>query len=564
MNNKNEFPFLGYGVGLRPPHYSYILENRPDVGWLEIISENYMDSEGSPRRILEQVREHYPVAMHGVSLSIGTTDPLNSEYLKNLKNLAAWLRPAWISDHLCWTGVAHKNTHDLLPVPYTEQALKHITGRIQDVQDFLERPIVLENPSTYLEFTSSSMSEWEFITRMSEDSDCGLLLDANNIYVSCYNHRWDPQTYIDSLPLDRVVQIHLAGHTNNGTHIIDTHNDHVVDEVWALYHYIIQKAGHEITTMVEWDADIPDFPVVQAEVNKARKWARSAHAPVAMPVFPGNRDNFRPSEKSPAFAEQLQDMQNAIVSGEPQHMSPDETIIPKPDFSPEEQIDVYIRGYRCTLFDAIAEDCTALKTYLGEEEFSKQVRAYIKATPSVYYDLSRYIEPFPEFVKNTAGDEFAGELALLEKTISRLHDAPDSPVLSVSDLASLTPEDLMQSHLELRDALVLFAFAGPVNDYYSAVMEDQTPDAPAKQASYLAVYRHNDTVWRLPLDETEHLLLSSLKAGMSVEEALQAALPQNDEEAALAEKLSGWFSRWVSNNLIKSLRPAVRQEKRRV
>ena len=192
---KQHFPKLGYGLGFRPTHFSYIKENRPDVDWFEIITENYMDTGGKPRRTLDELKERYPIVMHGVSLSIGTVDPLNSEYLEKLKKLEQHVQPKWISDHLCWTGIAHKNTHDLLPVPYTEEALNHIIERIKQVQDYLGRRIVLENPSNYLEFTASSMSEWEFIARMVEGSGCGLLLDVNNIYVSCYNHRWIRNLY---------------------------------------------------------------------------------------------------------------------------------------------------------------------------------------------------------------------------------------------------------------------------------------------------------------------------------------------------------------------------------
>lgn len=555
MTKSLDFPFLGYGVGLRPPHYSYILDNRPDVGWFEIISENYMDTDGKPRRILEQILEHYPVIAHGVSLSIGTVDPLNSDYLKALKDLIEFIKPAWVSDHLCWTGVAHKNTHDLLPVPYTEQALKHVVGRIKKVQDYLGRPIVLENPSTYLEFTSSSIPEWEFIARMADDSGCGLLLDANNIYVSCYNHRWDPQTYIDALPLDRVAQIHLAGHMNKGTHIIDTHNDHVIDEVWTLYNYVIGKAGREITTMVEWDADIPDFPVVYEEVQKAKKWAQACEGPTAIPAFPSYRDNLRPCLTPPELPDQMHDMQDAILSGRAQAMHPEDTIVPKPDFSPEEQIGVYINGYRHSLFDAIGNHCPALRHYLGPKRFSRLVRAYIKATPSTYYNLARYIEEFPAFVKDHGDDEFSYELAVLEMKIVRLFDDRETPALSQDDLETLTPDRLMESNMKLRSAATLLAFSWPVNDYYNEIMAQASPAAPEKSPSYVAVYRHDDSMWRLALDEDEYLLLASIHAGMPLEQALDATVPQDDDaEDLLVEKMSGWFSRWVSNGLISTIR----------
>ncbi len=260
---------LGMGVGFRSRTTAHILKEQPHVDWFEIISENYIDSQGRPRYVLDQIAERYPIVMHGVSLSIGSTDPLNFEYLRKLKSLASATDAHWVSDHLCWTGVAGRNTHDLLPVPLTEATLEHVVSRIRIVQDVLERPLVLENPSSYVEFAASTMPEWEFISRMSEEADCGLLLDVNNVYVSSVNHEFDPVEYLNAVPADRVVQFHLAGHTNCGTHIIDTHDDHVVDEVWNLY-----RLAHELTggvsTLLEWDARIPAFPVVHAEVLKAK------------------------------------------------------------------------------------------------------------------------------------------------------------------------------------------------------------------------------------------------------------------------------------------------------
>ena len=264
------YPHLGLGVGLRTVHFEYILQHQPPVDWFEIISENFMDSRGRPRYVLNQIAERYPLVMHGVSLSIGSTDPLNFEYLKKLKALAREIQPRWISDHVCWTGVAGRNTHDLLPMPLTEASLHHVVERIRVLQDFLERPFVLENPSTYVGFTGSTLSEWEFIGRMAEEADCGLLLDVNNVYVSSVNHDFDPEEFVRAVPRERVVQFHLAGHTNCQTHLIDTHNDHVIDPVWNLY-----RLGHQLTggvsTLLEWDADIPPFPVLHAEVLKARR-----------------------------------------------------------------------------------------------------------------------------------------------------------------------------------------------------------------------------------------------------------------------------------------------------
>jgi len=267
-------PNLGLGVGLRTVHYPYILENHPEVDWFEIISENYMDSGGRPRYVLDQIAERYAVVMHGVSLSIGSTDPLNYEYLAKLKSLAKAVDARWISDHICWTGVAGRNSHDLLPVPFTDATLRHVIERVRIVQDFLERPLVLENPSSYVTFAQSTMREWEFISRLAEDADCGLLLDVNNVYVSSVNHDFDAVEFVESVPHHRIVQVHLAGHTNCGTHLIDTHDDHVIDAVWELYRLAHGLTGG-VSTLLEWDAKIPPFPVVHAEIQTARKYMES-------------------------------------------------------------------------------------------------------------------------------------------------------------------------------------------------------------------------------------------------------------------------------------------------
>jgi hypothetical protein len=274
------YPHLGLGVGLRTVHYQHILAQNPDVDWFEIISENYMDSSGRPRYVLEQVAERYPIVMHGVSLSIGSSDPLNFDYLRKLKNLADAVNTRWVSDHICWTGVAGLNGHDLLPIPFNEATLAYLVGRIRTVQDFLERPLVLENPSSYVTFADSTMPEQEFVCRMADEADCGLLLDVNNVYVSSVNHDFDPVEYIRRVPHERVVQVHLAGHTNCGTHLIDTHDGQVIHPVWELY-----RLAHQLTmgvsTLLEWDAQIPPFPVVHAEVLKARDYMNRELGPAA-------------------------------------------------------------------------------------------------------------------------------------------------------------------------------------------------------------------------------------------------------------------------------------------
>lgn len=269
--NRWNLPDLGLGVGLRTTHFRYITRHWPAVDWFEIISENFMDTGGRPLYFLDRIAERYPIVMHGVCLSIGSTDPLDFSYLAKLKRLAERVNAVWLGDHVCWTGVGGLNGHDLYPMPYTEESLAHIVGRIRTVQDFLERPLVLENPSTYLEFADSTMPEELFIARMAEEADCALLLDVNNVYVTCRNHGLDPQRYLAGLPCERVVQIHLAGHTDKGSHCIDTHDDHVIDAVWQLYAEVMARAGNR-ATLLEWDARIPAFAVLMREIAKAERF----------------------------------------------------------------------------------------------------------------------------------------------------------------------------------------------------------------------------------------------------------------------------------------------------
>lgn len=260
----------GFGLGLRTEHYADFVAAPQPVDWLEIISENYLVPGGKPLHFLDRIRADYPMVMHGVSLSIGSSDVLDMGYLRELKALIARVQPAWVSDHLCWTGVDHQNLHDLLPMPYTEAALRHLVDRVQRVQDFLGRRLVLENVSSYVSFAADEMSEWQFIAELLRRADCQLLLDVNNVYVSSVNHRFDARAYIAALPAERVVQIHLAGHEDHGEYLIDTHDHPVCEAVWQLYDYTVARMGLK-PTMIERDDHIPPLPELLAELAEARR-----------------------------------------------------------------------------------------------------------------------------------------------------------------------------------------------------------------------------------------------------------------------------------------------------
>jgi uncharacterized protein (UPF0276 family) len=271
-------PELGFGLGLRTDHYEEILGSRPRVDWFEALSENYLVPGGKPLHYLDRIRADFPMVLHGVSLSIGSTDPLDRDYLKALKALERRVEPAWVSDHLCWTGVSGRNLHDLFPLPYTAAAVDHVSARVREVQDFLGRRILLENVSSYVSFRQSEMNEWEFLAEIARRADCLILLDVNNIYVSAFNHGFDANAFIDGVPADRVRQIHLAGHSNCGSHIIDTHDAQIIDPVWDLYAAAIKRFGN-VATMIERDDNIPPLADLVGELDQARRVAAAALQP---------------------------------------------------------------------------------------------------------------------------------------------------------------------------------------------------------------------------------------------------------------------------------------------
>lgn len=542
-------PFLGFGLGLRPVHYPYIFEQQPAVDWFEIISENFMDTDGKPKRNLARIKEMYPVVMHGVSMSIGSVDPLNSEYLKKLKALMDWVNPAWVSDHLCWTGVAHKNTHDLLPLPYTEESLKHIVQRIQQVQDRLGRRIALENPSTYLEFKHSTMAEAEFIAAMAQAADCHLLLDVNNVYVTCYNHRLDAQAYLDALPMERVIQIHLSGHSNKGTHIVDTHDDHVIDEVWRLYQYVVNRAGRVPNTMIEWDDNIPEFPVLHAELKKAKEAAKLAFTQTGEFALPSLAEGSGQTVDSHVMTllEAQTHMQQAVTLGSRFDSVPAQWIRPKNAFAPHEQLSVYANAYRYRLYDVVADDYPVLQHYLTEQTFSDLMWTFVEEVLPDHFNIGRFALKLPAFIQQAFPDDaFAYALCQLETAVAQMTDPAETQALSEADIQGLTAETFLDLTLYPRRALALMQFDQQVNAYYQAVMDGDTSVVPQNEAVYLAVFRHEDVVWRMELEAQEYGLLSRLFDGVTIGETLA------DVQESEQHNITAYFSKWMRNGLLAS------------
>ncbi len=273
-------PSLGFGLGLRPDHYEAVLGDRPAVDWFEVLTENYLVPGGKPLHYLTRIRELYPLVMHGVSLSIGSSAPLDLDYLRQVKALAERIEPEWISDHLCWTGIAGTNLHDLMPLPYTGEALRHVIARVRQVQDILGRRLVLENVSSYVSFRDSELTEWDFLRAVAEGADCLILLDVNNIYVSSVNHEYDAQAYLEAIPVERVQQFHLAGHQDHGAYLLDSHDQPVPDPVWNLYRAAVRRFG-AVSTMIERDANIPPLSELLGELAGARALAAREQAVAA-------------------------------------------------------------------------------------------------------------------------------------------------------------------------------------------------------------------------------------------------------------------------------------------
>lgn len=270
----------GAGIGLRTPHFSALEQDKPAIPWLEVPIDNYMIAGGQALQHLERIRRDYPITFHGVGMSLGSVDPLNENYLKRLRRLMRRFEPAWLSDHLCWTSVDGRYLHELLPLPYVDEAVQHVSQRILQVQDFLGRRLLIENVSSYLQFSSSSMPEWEFLTAVAEAADCDILLDINNIHVSASNHRFEARHYLEALPVPRVRELHLAGYEDCGTHLLDTHGAPVHEPVWTLYRQALARFG-ALPTLIEWDNAIPPLPVLQAEAARAQMYLDEAERDAA-------------------------------------------------------------------------------------------------------------------------------------------------------------------------------------------------------------------------------------------------------------------------------------------
>jgi uncharacterized protein len=608
------FPDLGDGLGLREAHYGHLLETAPElwgVDWFEIITENFLDERGLSAHVLERVSAHRPVVMHGVSLSIGSTDRLDLDYLGKVRALAEKTCPAWVSDHLCWTGVNGRVSHDLLPMPLNQASLAHVADRVRAVQDELGRPLVLENPSSYLEFRASDIPEWEFLGMLAEETGCGLLLDVNNVFVSSYNHGFDPTVYINALPARHIVQVHVAGPRRYRTHLLDTHDRPVPDEVWPLY-ALAQQRTAGVATLLEWDARIPPFPDLVAELGKAREVRAAAGVPQGVREAPGpsavagisgtvnagdgagsGRRSCRrpgaPRDGAPSMAgagpgavvataglthdgppvrelaELEQWMLESISRGAEAPrpaVGPDDVLKESAKRTAPFSLDIYARGYVVRLVQCLQAEFPALKAFVGDQAFGLFAHGYISEKPPTSPSLMDLGAGFADYLEEArprpvgppdAPDAIPAAIARLERARADAQHAggvEDDPDYRQVDLLDLIRPTELQLHTPASLQLLRAPFA--LTGTLIATGRGDVPCTPANRPTCYAVARTHFRVGVHEISAWQYAFLNACSDGMvgcAAALARAAAVVGGDASELWAELLA-WLPAAVDAGMV--------------
>ncbi len=563
MNSLSGFQSRGCGMGLRSQHYPVITETWPKVDWFEAVSENYMDTGGRPLQILEKVRQRYPVALHGTALSIGSVDPLNLRYLERLKNLIRRIDPFIVSDHLSWAGTEGEQLHDLLPLPFTEEAVAHVTARVDQVQEILGCKILLENVSTYVTFRHSTMAEWDFLSEISRRSGCGILLDLNNIYVNAVNHRFDPMDYLKAIDDEQVQQIHLGGHTDRGDFLFDTHSKPTLDKVWKLYEEAMRRWG-PISTLVEWDEDIPPFEELKIEVEKAKLIQRRyEHMARSQPVKPA-KNFLSPQEPAASgFQIPLSEAQSLfrseIRASRHEILEPFQTLLnPQGRVSGQERLQVYAEGYTARIRESIAEVYEAVRHALDAEVFDELCRAYAERTHSDDYNLNHAGKNLEEFLRTSSLSKeapFLPDLAKFEWSLwEAFHSFDESATFTHSDLAKMPSEDWERSTLVFQPSVRLLDSAWPVLDLWKTRRESSELKKVRLNSNpqKVLIGRRGDQVRCELLGLEQFRLIQGLLAGKSLGAVCEELAETSGDAEALP--ITAWFQSWVHDGLIVNFR----------
>lgn len=537
--NRWNLPNLGLGLGLRGQHIAHILQARPPVDWFEVITDNHLINQGWLLHVLDRLRETYPLVLHGVTLNIGSTEPLDLAYLKQIKLLAERVRAPWVSDHVCWTGVDGWQTHDLLPVPYSEAMLRWMVQRVRQVQDILERPLVLENPSSYIAFRQTTMPEWQFLRALAEDADCGLLLDLNNIHVSAVNHGFDAQTYMDAVPWDRVAQFHVAGHTTRATHLFDSHIGPVSQPVWALYAQAWLRTGGR-ATLYEWDDQIPPFEDLWSEAQKARAVVADlpTAGPAERPVIVSARAPVLTAAPPTEIVQLQRWLQAEIVTGASDQPA-DAHVLPNAQMTAAERVAIHREMYLARTEDALRTDFPRTAAALGQR-FASVAAGYRLARPSTSWALELYGAEFAAYVAVAAPrPTWLGDLARLEWARVEATLAPQVSPLEPSAIVAVAHEDQPQLRLRFGPAVQLLEFA-------HAVVGRQRRGAQA-----VVVFRRGFEVDERVVSPAEAAMLEALRSGATLGQAFAEVAGQSPKFAReLTREIGHWCQIWARDGVV--------------
>jgi uncharacterized protein (UPF0276 family) len=560
----------GFGLGLRTPHYADYLEHgraaAPGVDWLEIITDNFLVEGGKPLVVLDELRRDWPMAMHGVGMSIGSAQGLDTAYVKRVKTLADRVQPLWVSDHLCFTGAAGQVLHDLYPLPYTDEAARCVIEHIGQAQEVLQRRLVIENVSSYIRYGHDTSAEWEFLSHVAQAADCELLLDVNNVYVSSVNHGFDPLHYLAALPRNRVRQMHLAGHSRRGDQIIDTHDAPVAPEVWALFEAAWARFG-PVATLIERDAHIPPLSELCAELRQARQRAsrivftpmrEAADAPASLLRTPARHAMANHSANPSGLLEQQERLVRYCLStesGPPEVAAAGE---PAPDMLPTQGLLVYRHAYSARLAEVLAESFERVARYMGNDGFDEHARRFALAHPPTDRSLSRYGEDFPNFLLacHPLNPELF-ELAQLDWDLRTRFDAPDTPALTLESARADTAGAWLHVTPALHPNLRLRRIQTNVVALWNALSRDEEvpPPQALPEPTTLAVWRHGLQPHFRTLDAEEARFLQALQAPSNSLNAVIDAFTRSQWLQA-PETLSAWLQQWWGQGWLRSANSA--------
>lgn len=547
----------GFGLGLRTPHYPDFQQQHQPVDWLEIITDNFLVEGGRPLQMLDAIRRDYPVAMHGVAMSLGSAAGLNRDYLRQVQQLAQRVQPLWISDHLCWSGAGDTVLHDLNPMPYTEEAAQRLIDQIQQAQDVLQRRLVVENVSSYVSFKHSASTEWDFLCHVAQAADCLLLLDVNNVYVSSVNHGFDPLDYLNALPAYRVQQIHLAGHSRHPTHIIDTHDHPVCEAVWDVYAAACRRFG-AVATMIERDDQIPPLPELLAELAVARSIARSNvatdHDGTASSV--SHVWTFTAHDTQPA----LNDLQTdwvACVLHDPQPSDAAQRLALADSLhdTPAQRFQIYHRAYRLRLCEVLRDSFAKTCAYMGSDLFDAHACEFVVQHPPTTRNLGRYGAALPDLFRQIYPDNpELHELAQLDWDLRSRFDSADAPALALDALQAEADGHLpcLRWAAPLHPSVVLRDSSSNAVKLWRAIDDDtEVPEVQHDHSGAgLVVWRWGLQPHFMRVDAAPYRFLQCLAQGASVDEAAQTFA--NTEVLPTPDVLGSWLQSWWRQGLMRA------------